>query len=332
MRLQLPEVTLCCVDTSERFGWALQALARCVEAIEFGDAVLVSDRAHLAGARLPHGVRAVAIEPLASVAAYSRFMLEGVAPLLQTSHVLVVQWDGFVLHPERWDAAFLRYDYIGAPWRHLGGRHRVGNGGFSLRSLRLLRALPAVPPHFDAPEDAFIARRLRPQLEARGLRFAPVGLAARFSVENGRLSSRPFGFHGPQHFPAVLGVEGTLAYLRGLSPSALLASRHARETTLGLAAAIGREARRQSAAFAPVRLAFDALLQAAIAGQASGGCDADDLDRLCRGLLRTGYLEAAQQIMRGVAAQAGARRVAGLRARLAARRLQHRLAGLAATP
>jgi len=30
------------------------------------------------------------------------------------THVLVMQWDGFILHPELWDRAFLDDDYIGA--------------------------------------------------------------------------------------------------------------------------------------------------------------------------------------------------------------------------
>jgi hypothetical protein len=65
--------------------------------------------------------------------------------------VLVAQWDGFVWQHRMWDPAFLDYDYIGAPWpAHLTRgeqhrNHRVGNGGFSLRSRKLQQFLAEDP-------------------------------------------------------------------------------------------------------------------------------------------------------------------------------------------
>ena len=35
---------------------------------------------------------------------------------IQTSHCLLIQSDGFVLFPDKWDDSWLDYDYIGAPW------------------------------------------------------------------------------------------------------------------------------------------------------------------------------------------------------------------------
>jgi hypothetical protein len=73
----------------------------------------------------------------------------------------------------------------------------VGNGGFSLRSKRLLRALQddAFPPLH--PEDRAICRTWRDQLERRySISFAPEVMADRFAFE-GTLPNQPtFGFHG----------------------------------------------------------------------------------------------------------------------------------------
>ena len=62
---------------------------------------------------------------------------------IDTDFCLIIQGDGFVIHPENWTDEFLKYDYIGAPWRNLAHYSfiRVGNGGFSLRSKKLLKIL-----------------------------------------------------------------------------------------------------------------------------------------------------------------------------------------------
>ena len=52
-----------------------------------------------------------------------------------------MQWDGYAVNPGAWDAAFLDCDYLGAKWSWHKDAMRVGNGGFSLRSRRLLLAL-----------------------------------------------------------------------------------------------------------------------------------------------------------------------------------------------
>jgi hypothetical protein len=217
-RRGLPQVTLCCIDSTPRLPWALKAMQRCVDQIEFGDAFLCTDSASLAGRPLPPGVRWVEIEPLRSIEAYSEFVIKSLAPHVHTSHVLIAQWDGFVLNAAAWSDEFLSFDYIGAPWNHIPEPCSVGNGGFSLRSLRLLKALQSptiVPEH---PEDICICVTYRAALEAYGLRFAPVALARRFAVEDDPLGPQVFGFHGPYHLPAVLEPSQTLAFVESLTP------------------------------------------------------------------------------------------------------------------
>ena len=326
MPLRLPDVTLCCVDTTDRLPWAVRALERCVADIVFGDAFLATDAAALAGLRLPPGVRGEVIEPLRSIDAYSRFMIERLAPFVRTPYVLIVQWDGFVLDASRWTDEFLQVDYLGAPWHYHEAPYRVGNGGFSLRSRRLLQALPALPADFQEPEDRFICRTWRPEAERQGLRFASPELAARFSTDFGDLDHRPFGFHGPVHFPEVLGVDATAEYLASLDPSRQLATRASRDVMLGLMADLERLRPRRPELQA-LRPRLSAHLQRAIAAVDPAAIGPAELERLARGLVRHGYRQAATALL-AVAApvlDGGTRR--SLQARLVLRRLQRRLRG-----
>ena len=68
-----------------------------------------------------------------------------------------------------WDPKFLNYDYIGALWPHYK-ENQVGNGGFSLRSKKLLessRKLIEENPDYNLPliEDDYICREKRLDLE-----------------------------------------------------------------------------------------------------------------------------------------------------------------------
>lgn len=205
-RLALPQVTLCAA-TSVNLAATVRAMAHCMTLVDFGRAVLLSDTVPDV---MPQGLEHVAIAPLRSSADYSRFMLRELAPHIATSHCLIVQWDGFILEADAWEPAFLDCDYIGAPWPQFDDGHDVGNGGFSLRSRRLLDACLAPGFAFSGePEDVVIARRNRPWLEAEhGLRFADRALASRFSFERDRDVARNFGFHGVFNLPDAIGTDG----------------------------------------------------------------------------------------------------------------------------
>jgi hypothetical protein len=76
----------------------------------------------------------------------------------------------------------------------------VGNGGFSLRSRKLLNAVKQIPPIPSYPEDRTICHVFGKQLEQQfGIRFAPVKIADRFSYEFRIPETTPFGFHGIEH-------------------------------------------------------------------------------------------------------------------------------------
>lgn len=134
--------------------------------------------------------RIVKIPQIASIESYSEFMIKELYKYVDTDYVLIFQHDGFVLNPNRWSDKYLDYDYIGAPsfWG-------MGNGGFSLRSKKLLHLLAhdesVVEFH---PEDLKICKTYRAHLESKGIKFAPRDIAQRFSVENSTWNGQ-FGYH-----------------------------------------------------------------------------------------------------------------------------------------
>lgn len=214
-QLNLPEVTLCCVDTRLP-ELALWALERCMSKVRFGEVLFFTDPAKVA--QRPEGVRLLPCR-IDSVPAYSQFMLRGITPHLRTPHLLVVQWDGFVLDAEAWQPEFLQYDYIGAPWPRVPGERGVGNGGFSLRSRRLLDALADPRLVVSHPEDVCICQVNRDRLEqGHGIHFAPRALAERFAYERARVKHPTFGFHGLFNFADVLAPGALESLLRTLPP------------------------------------------------------------------------------------------------------------------
>ena len=191
--LALPDVTLVSV-TSVAIGPTVAALHASLQQAQFGEVLLLSDKPPPPGTDPSITWRQIA--PLSSRSDYSRFMLRGLAQHIRTNHALCVQWDGFVLDARAWEPQFLDYDYVGAVWPHFADGHNVGNGGFSLRSRRLLEACTKLPFDEIQPEDVIIARLYRRRLEEQGLHFAPDSVARRFSYERTPSTGREFGFHG----------------------------------------------------------------------------------------------------------------------------------------
>lgn len=214
----LKNITLCCIDTAQPTA-ALRALNRSRAQCTFGATLLLTD----ADITAP-GIEVGHIEPIVSSAGYSAFVLKRLVAHILTPFVLIVQWDGYVLDGSRWEAGFCDFDYIGAPWPwHAEGR-QVGNGGFSLRSRRLLEMLAGEEFPAGHPEDLMICHGWRPKLEARGLRFADVDTATRFAVERDReldQNRAAFGFHGMFNFWRAVPEAELEDLLNSLSPGVL---------------------------------------------------------------------------------------------------------------
>jgi tetratricopeptide (TPR) repeat protein len=199
-RLNLDNVTLCCLDCAY-YALAADALRATLSKCDFAEALFFSDRDCQV-----NGVRFVPTERITSSAQYSNFLMHKLHEYIGTDYVLIIQYDGFVLNPAAWDPLFLQYDYIGAKIS-INKRSIVGNGGFSLRSRRLLRALrdDGEIRRYDAfrepySEDLAICDTYRNILESKhGIRFAPEAVADRFSAELTPPSLQNFGFHNLIH-------------------------------------------------------------------------------------------------------------------------------------
>lgn len=157
------------------------------------------------------------IKTIKSLEDYSLFVIRDLDKYVDTPYVLIVQYDGFILNPSAWSDEFLKYDYIGAPWlvadwsvknfdfpRELIGKYVVGNGGFNLRSKRLLSLSSELYKKGElkrySPEDVSICVYYRDLFEKHGIKFAPIELARQFSYEaeddKNYSWDGQFGFHG----------------------------------------------------------------------------------------------------------------------------------------
>jgi hypothetical protein len=202
-RLVLPQVTLCAAS-SVNVAATVRALETCLAQVKFAGCKLFTDKpVNLNGS----DITVVPIAEIVSAQAYSHFVLTQMVDHVDTSHCLIVQWDGHVLDASRWRAEFLDHDYIGAVWPQFDDAHDVGNGGFSLRSRTLMQACRETGFQGLHPEDIMIGRENRAFLESRGFRFAPRALAQTFSVERAGDPITSFGYHGAWHMPRVLGVQ-----------------------------------------------------------------------------------------------------------------------------
>jgi hypothetical protein len=154
---------------------------------------------------------------------YSKFIVYDLHKFIKTKFCLIVQWDGFVINSEAWTDEFLSYDYIGAPWPlptkqnqfrdHIDRISLVGNGGFSLRTKKLLELASKLNLAWKPDrqglwnEDLWFCCSNKHVYEQHGFKFAPVELAKRFSFELEASEVPTFGFHGRQNIPTTIKKE-----------------------------------------------------------------------------------------------------------------------------
>lgn len=161
-------------------------------------------------------IKVVKINPINSIKEYSNFVIYCLHKFIKTTHVLIVQWDGYICNMKKWNANFLNYDYVGAPFiprefdqdyarDKKGAFYVIGNGGFSIRSKRLLEApsrygLSDNKKFTNFHEDGFFSILHRSFLNSKGFLWAPYIVAKQFSIETplsfDDLKELPFGFHG----------------------------------------------------------------------------------------------------------------------------------------
>lgn len=207
--VNLDNVTLVSV-TSVNIERAIKALRYSMRNVSFKDVKLFTDVDVQCD-----DINVIKIDKLDYIN-YSRFIVYDLHKHIDTEFVLIIQDDGFIVNPDKWNDIFLKYDYIGAPFPippitdnisyrdPFGNLCRVGNGGFSLRSKKLLE-LPTKlnlewKPYFGYyNEDGFFTVHNKHIFEERGCVYAPIDIAANFSIEYNvpeHDGVTTFGFHG----------------------------------------------------------------------------------------------------------------------------------------
>ena len=217
-KIPLPQVTLLIYNPEKDPDLSARVLNHVCGGIEFGAVV------HLAGKRptLAHAGEWKQVPP-ANVAQGQRFQALELNKYFSTPFLMHIEVDGFPVNFHLWDPIFLECDYIGAPWQKRGletGTNRVGNGGCSLQSKKFRNFVDAHAHLYreSTLSDVFFCQELYPQALAAGIRFAPLDLALRFSMEN-RIPEFPrwkpsqsFAFHGRfPYFREYLGPFGIKA-------------------------------------------------------------------------------------------------------------------------
>jgi hypothetical protein len=189
-KLDLSNITLITL-TSNTIDHSLNAIKHCLEHGNFGEVLFFTHQDFV-----EEGIKFIKIPEIKSKLDYSRVILTGINQYINTDYVLVVQWDGFIVNGDSWDPSFLNYDYVGAPWPWLNDM--VGNGGFSLRSKKLVSLCDSFfkSQGVETNEDVLICEKYRWFFEINGCEFAPSELAYKFSTESGDYSTNnSFGFH-----------------------------------------------------------------------------------------------------------------------------------------
>lgn len=207
--LKLPEVTLV-TCSNVNIEKTIFAMEHSLSLAQFGDAKFITNEVYF-----DHSQFEVIQEPrLKDYCSYSEVMLFELHKYIETKFCLIIQADGFILNPNKWQNDFMEYDYIGACiynnkfWGE--GEVKVGNGGFSLRSKKILSA----PHEYFGNEKNFrdyfnyypgsilwedyaICVTAGEYYKSKGIKFATENIANQFSIEPYHFDSpkNSFGFH-----------------------------------------------------------------------------------------------------------------------------------------
>lgn len=195
-KLQLPSVTLLCVDCVD-VDRAIAVVEHCKTMADFGSVKVISNQ--------ERNYPIVKISSLHTLVMYSVWMLTESYKYIDTDYVLTVQRDGWILNPEQWDNDWLKYDFVGPVFDQYD---EVGSGGFSLRSKRLMQYLSTQFAGWDGTEETANAIQSKAGLYEDGVisfnfknefNICPIDVANRFAQGGNQNpanhNSKPFGFH-----------------------------------------------------------------------------------------------------------------------------------------
>jgi len=190
---------------------AIIALKESSKKILFKEIILFSN---IKPNNIPDNIKFIEIHPIKSLEEYSAFLLLQLVNYINTDFCLSIHHDGWIINSNNWRDEFLQYDYIGAPWPStsvflpVGEKYRVGNGGVSIRSKKLLNIIKDMnlDTNIKCHEDTFIVHTIREYLESKGILFAPLDVAKYFSYElkctDLNITFQDvLAFHGRSHTP-----------------------------------------------------------------------------------------------------------------------------------
>lgn len=189
-----------CVDAKT----SVKVLNYCSKNIKFGKKILFTNDKP---SNLTNDIQFIKIKKINNIKDYNEFIIKNLPDHIDTDFCLITQNDGFIINPHLWDDNFLKYDYIGAPWSMEGMKiwkrtNRIGNGGFSLRSKKLIKYIQSFKyVDFNEPEDVITSLVIEKHNDK--FIYPTIDIAIKFSIEcpiedydiNIRQS---FGFHGKE--------------------------------------------------------------------------------------------------------------------------------------
>lgn len=187
-------VSLACVN----YATTIRSLRNCMDRCEFDRVVFLTDIDIK-----ENGIEVIKINRINSKEEYSAFIVKELYKYFHTKHCLIIQWDGTILNADCWDESFKEYDIIGAKWLYPDNEPNCGNGGFSLRSFRLMEAM-ANDESIEIlhPCDEITGRLYRKYLEKNyDIKFAPNEVCDKFAFELNAPVQKTFGHHGFFHLP-----------------------------------------------------------------------------------------------------------------------------------
>jgi hypothetical protein len=231
--LSLPEVavfTFCWGD--EHVAKSLKAMSVAMDQVNFGRRVLITDSSKTNLKNVENIIDKYDIDVCdtslelntnlqnddANRYGFCYRFLHEVKRFIPEDFCLNIQHDSTIIDGRQWDEAFLKYDYVGAPWPisiiqssdMVAGQIKdipnvVGNGGFSLRTRKFVE-ISVEMPWLHKNEDLNLCIFNHGNMKDRGIEFAPPELAAKFSVEHPTtyksfhrdmlFTYGSFGFHG----------------------------------------------------------------------------------------------------------------------------------------
>ena len=194
INLPIDLVSINCVNAKE----SLKALNYCNKFFNFNNVILFTNE------ELETNFELIKIKKLNSIKEYNDFILT-LNPYIKSDFALIVQDDGHIVNPNKWNKLFLDYDYIGAPWpnnyswkarfkkkynKSISDQivkninyNQVGNGGFSLRSKKFLEYSQTFSNCESISEDIFLCIYNYEKSQNHKIKFPNFNLAKEFSYE-----------------------------------------------------------------------------------------------------------------------------------------------------